>query len=123
MLREKLQTPAAKAGQVVIAKAIDIIPGAPDAIELSQDDVDALQEYAEEAVALEPTDEEAIASGVVLLMEIAKKSGSEKFIAFASKVQQQWMIISDADLSTAEKIWKSIGLIFQSKKRAVRKAA
>lgn len=119
MIKEKLQTTEAKAAQVVIAKVLDLTPNAEGVIVITQDDVDALQAYINEAIALNPTTEEAIASAVLLVNETAGKSENDKFKSFASKVSQAWEVISDDTLGTLEKITKSIGILFQGKKRAI----
>jgi len=119
MIKEKLQTTEAKAAQVVIAKVLDLTPNAEGVIVLSQEDVDALQIYINDAISLNPTTEEAIASAVLLVNETAEKSENEKFKSFASKVSQAWEVISDDTLGTLEKITKSIGILFQGKKRAI----
>ncbi len=119
MIKEKLQTTEAKAAQVVIAKVLDLTPNAEGVVEITQEDVDALQLYINEAIELNPTVDEAIAAAVLLVDETATKSDNEKFKSFASKVKQAWEVVSDASLGTLEKITKSIGILFQSKKRAI----
>lgn len=120
-LSEKLQTPEAKAIQVVLARIIDLVPNADDSIELAESDYEALKAYVDEAVLLNPTNEEAIAAAVLLVSTTAEKSHNDKFKAFASKVVQEWAIISDITLSALDKIVRSIGVLFQGKRKAVRK--
>lgn len=121
MLQEKLITIEAKAAQVVIAKILDLVPNADGVVVLTSEDVDALQAYINEAVTLDPTNDEAIAAAVLLLRAGAVKSGNEKFLSFASKVEQLWEVISDLSIGTIGKIANSIGILFQSKKRAIEK--
>ena len=121
MLQEKLITIEAKAAQVVIAKILDLVPNADGVVVLTSEDVDDLQSYINEAVTLDPTNDEAIAAAVLLLRAGAVKSGNEKFLSFASKVEQLWEVISDLSLGTIGKIANSIGILFQSKKRAIEK--
>ena len=121
MLQEKLITIEAKAAQVVIAKILDLVPNADGVVVLTETDIDSLQAYINEAVTLDPTNDEAIAAAVLLLRSGAVKSGNEKFLSFASKVEQLWEVISDLSLGTIGKIANSIGILFQSKKRAIEK--
>ncbi len=121
MISEKLNTIEGKAAQIVLARILDLVPNAEGVVNLTQEDVDALQAYVVEAAALNPSDEEAIASAVLLTSAAAEKSGNEKFQSFASKIAQAWEVISDETLGTLEKITQSIGILFQSKKRAIAK--
>lgn len=121
MISEKLNTIEGKAAQIVLARILDLVPNAEGVVNLKQEDVDALQAYVVEAAALSPSDEDAIASAVLLTSAAAEKSGNEKFQSFASKIAQAWEVISDETLGTLEKITQSIGILFQSKKRAIAK--
>ncbi len=121
MISEKLNTIEGKAAQIVLARILDLVPNAEGIITLSQADVDALQVYVEDAAALNPSDEEAIAAAVLLTTAAAEKSVNDKFKSFASKISQAWGVVSDETLGTLEKITRSIGILFQTKKRAIAK--
>ena len=121
MISEKLNTIEGKAAQIVLARILDLVPNAEGVVNLTQEDVDALQAYVVEAAALSPSDEDAIASAVLLTSAAAEKSGNDKFKSFASKIAQAWEVISDETLGTLEKITQSIGILFQTKKRAIAK--
>ncbi len=121
MISEKLNTIEGKAAQIVLARILDLVPNAEGVVNLKQEDVDALQAYVVEAAALSPSDEDAIASAVLLTSAAAEKSGNDKFKSFASKIAQAWEVISDETLGTLEKITQSIGILFQTKKRAIAK--
>ena len=116
MISEKLNTIEGKAAQIVLARILDLVPNAEGVVNLKQEDVDALQAYVVEAAALSPSDEDAIASAVLLTSAAAEKSGNDKFKSFASKIAQAWEVISDETLGTLEKITQSIGILFQTKK-------
>lgn len=120
-LEQKLQTPEAQAAQVVIAKIIDLVPNAENKIILAEADVMALQNYLNGAIALDPTNEEALAASVLLVNTAAEGTKNEKFKAFASKVTQAWEVISDEALSTIQKITQTIGIIFQRRSKAIEK--
>lgn len=121
MISEKLNTIEGKAAQIVLARILDLVPNAEGVVNLKQEDVDALQAYVVEAAALSPSDEDAIASAVLLTSAAAEKSGNDKFKSFASKIAQAWEVISDETLGTLEKITQSIAILFQTKKRAIAK--
>lgn len=121
MISEKLNTIEGKAAQIVLARILDIVPNADGVVQLTSEDVDALQAYVVEAAALNPTNEDAIASGVLLVTSAAEASDNDKFKSFASKVSQAWGVVSDESLGTLEKITQAIGILFQSKKRAISK--
>lgn len=121
MISEKLNTIEGKAAQIVLARILDLVPNAEGVVNLKQEDVDALQAYVVEAAALSPSDEDAIASAVLLTSAAAEKSGNDKFKSFASKIAQAWEVISDETLGTLDKITQSIGILFQTKKRAIAK--
>lgn len=121
MISEKLNTIEGKAAQIVLAKILDLVPNADGVVQLTQEDVDALQDYIVDAAALNPTTDDAIASSVLLVTSAAEASDNEKFKSFASKVGQAWEVVSDDALGTLEKITQAIGILFQSKKRAISK--
>lgn len=121
MIKEKLNTIEGKAAQIVLARILDVIPNAEGVVQLTQDDVDALQAFIIEAASLNPSNEDAMASGVLLITSAADASNNDKFKSFASKVSQAWEVVSDETMGTLEKITSAIGILFQSKKRAIAK--
>lgn len=126
-LTELLNSPEAQSAKVILAGIIDIaglqdeIEQGEDFIQLGEEDVAALQRFIDDAVALQPDLNEQLGAAVALIMLFANKSGSQKFMAIASKLEQLYETYT-GEKGDLGKLIEGIGIVLQGEKRSIRKS-
>lgn len=113
---EFANTDQGKAAQIVVAGALDL-----HGVTISNDEFDKVNQWLKEANDLSPDPLDIAGAGIIIAKDIVEETPAKWDNVVVSKVSQIYEIFIDTTKGALERVKDLIGVVFQSKRKSIKK--